>query len=112
VTLNVALAGASIALRQQKIEASGLFLLFAFGVAAGAAFLINEVNRRMTAIRNDGVPPEQYLIKHHNVDVKGIIDKDPVMEFSWAHDCKEIVIYFVVVAASVLPTLIVWLFGR
>jgi hypothetical protein len=107
VTLNVALAGASTALRQQH-TASGPFLLFAIGVAAGAIWLVYEVNRRMTITRNDGVAPEQYLIEHHNIDVKGITGKEPVTEFSWAHDRSEIWTYYAVVVASVLPTFIVW----
>jgi hypothetical protein len=108
VTLNVALAGASIALHQKDVEASGLFFLFAVGVAALAALLISEVNRRMTATRNDGVAPEQYLLAH-SIDVKGITGKEPIKEFGPAYDKEELRFYVAIVFASALPALIVWL---
>jgi hypothetical protein len=109
VTLNVALAAASIALHQQNVGWSGPFLLFllALGVAALAALLIREVTRRMTATRNEGVAPEQYLIAH-GIDVKGITDKEPVEEFSPAHDEDELRLYNLIVFASPSPTLVVW----
>jgi hypothetical protein len=108
VTLNVALAGASIALRQQHVEVSVLFFFFAIGVAILAALLISEVTRRMTVTRNDGVAPEQYLIAH-NIDVKGIIGKEPAREFGPAHDKEELRFYIMIVFASIVPAGLVWL---
>jgi hypothetical protein len=81
---------------------------FAIGVAILAALLISEVTRRMTVTRNDGVAPEQYLIAH-NIDVKGIIGKEPAREFGPAHDKEELRFYIMIVFASIVPAGLVWL---
>jgi hypothetical protein len=61
VTVNVALAAASIAVKQQVVSAG--FCIFAFVIAVAACLLVFEITRRMTATRNDGLAPHKYLIK-------------------------------------------------
>jgi hypothetical protein len=52
VTINVALAAASIAVKQKDVSAVGPFCVFAVGIAVVACLLVIEINRRMTASSN------------------------------------------------------------
>jgi hypothetical protein len=61
VTVNMALAGASVTLRQDG-NAKGLFCLLALGVVILSALLMWEITRRMTAARNDSLKPLKFLI--------------------------------------------------
>jgi hypothetical protein len=51
VTINMALAAASIAVKQQQVSAGGLFSLLAIGVVS-LLFFMWEVTRRMMATRS------------------------------------------------------------
>jgi hypothetical protein len=72
VTINVALATASIALQEHDKAAKWLFGL-AVIVAAIACGLMLHYNNRLKNTRNESVAPEEYLA-HNDVDLDAIYD--------------------------------------
>jgi hypothetical protein len=109
VTVNLALAGASVTLRQQDGNVKGLFCLLAFGVFILSILLMWEITRRMTAARNDSLMPEKFLIKH-NVDIRAITGKDSPEEYKLSYDKQELRMYFWILLASASPAFLLWLF--
>jgi len=110
VTVNIALAGASVALKQQDMNAKGLFCLLAFVVVILSVSLMWEITRRMTATRNDSLEPATYLIKQ-KVDVVSVTGKQLPREYKWYYDIEELAIYVAILLVSAFPALGLWLVG-
>ena len=87
VTVNVALAAASAALRQQHVSAEKLFFLLAIVVFALAICLIWEVTRRMTATRNASLAPLKYLIDKQ-IDVHAVIREELPKKYERSYDWR------------------------
>jgi hypothetical protein len=109
VTVNMALAGASVTLRQQDANAKGLFCLLAFGVAILSVLLMWEITRRMTAARNASLVPEKFLIEQ-GVDVVRVTGNRPPQTYELSYDKQELRIYVSILLASALPAFFLWLF--
>jgi len=109
VTVNVALAAASIALKQQHANAEGLFFLLAFCVVVLSLLLMWEITRRITATRNAGLAPEKYLIEH-GIDVFAITKEEPPEKYRLNYDKEELRIYALILVASAAPAFLLWLF--
>src|SRR5262249_52175307 len=90
VTVNIALAGASVT--QEGGKAKGLFCLLAFLVSILSVFLMWEIARRMTAARNASLVPEKYLI-NQNVDVVSVTGEEPPKKYEMNYDKEELGIY-------------------
>jgi hypothetical protein len=102
VTLNVALAGASITLKhQQGRDVQMLFTGLALGVVCLSIWLLWEITRRMTATRNDSLVPERFLIEH-GVAVAKITGAEPPKQYEPNYDFQESLIYVWILGASVL----------
>jgi hypothetical protein len=108
VTINVALAAASIALKQQHANAEWLFSLLALVVVALSVLLMWEITRRMTATRNASLAPEKYLIEH-GIDVFAVTKEKPPEPYPLSYDKEELRIYAVILAASAAPAFLLWL---
>jgi hypothetical protein len=110
VTINIALAGASVTLKQQEGNAKGLFCLLAFVVVILSALLMWEINRRMTATRNASLVPVKYLIKK-NVDVVSVMGEEPPKQYEMNYDQEELRIYGLILLVSAFPAWLLWLVG-
>jgi hypothetical protein len=108
VTINMALAAASIAVKQEHVNAGGLFFMLAVGVVVIAGFFMWEVNRRMTATRNASLSPLKYLVEN-NVDVAAIPGGTLPEKYEANYDKEELRVYAVILLASVAPALFLWL---
>jgi hypothetical protein len=108
VTINVALAGASVTLRNQSGNATELFWWLALGVVILSVCLMWEITRRMTATRNDSRAPEKFL-SEHGINVAGITGKEPSEEYKLSYDKQELRIYGFILLASATPALALWL---
>jgi hypothetical protein len=108
VTINVALAAASIALKQQHASVEWLFCLLALGVVVLSGLLMWEITRRMTATRNASLAPEKYLIEH-GIDVFAITKEKPPEQYQMSYDKKELQKYTLILLASAVPALLLWL---
>lgn len=101
VTINAALIGASIALRQ-----SVNFLPLAVLVAVLGGSLMLEVNGRLTNTRRGSRKPEQFLIKR-GIAVSEIAETDPQKEVGfWRdffYDWQELLFYAFILAFSTVP---------
>ena len=109
VTINVALAAASITFRHSSGNAPGLFLWLALGVVILSIALLWEITRRMTAARNDSIVPLRFL-SAHGVDVAGIVGSEPPKEYRLNYDKQELRIYVLILFASATPAFLLWLF--
>src|SRR5262249_48941342 len=107
VTVNLALAGASVTLRQQDGNAKRLFCLLAFGVVVLSVLLMLEITRRMTAARNDSLVPEKFLIEQ-GVDVVRVTGKTPLPKYKLSYDKGELCIYGLILFASASPAFLLW----
>jgi hypothetical protein len=108
VTVNMALAGASVTLRQD-VNAKRLFCLLAFGVVFLSVLLMWEITRRMTAARNASLVPEKFLIDQ-GVDVVRVTGETPPEKYELNYDKQENALYFLILLASALPAFLLWLF--
>jgi len=108
VTVNMALAGASVTLRQDG-NAKGLFCLLAVGVVILSGLLLWEINRRMTKARNDSLKPLKFLIDQ-GVNVVRVTGSAPPEKYELSYDKEELRIYAVILLASALPAFLLWLF--
>jgi hypothetical protein len=109
VTVNIALAGASVTLGQQDGNVKGLFCLLAFGVVILSVSLMWEITRRMTAARNDSLAPEKFLIEQ-GVDVVRVTGNRPPQKYELSYDKQELRIYVLILLASASPAFLLWLF--
>jgi hypothetical protein len=109
MTVNLALAGASVTLKQDG-NAKGLFCSLAFVVFFLSVLLIWEINRRMTATRNASLVPVKYLIKQ-NVDVVSVTGEEPPQKYEMNYDQEELLIYGGILLVSALPAWLLWLVG-
>jgi hypothetical protein len=108
VTINVALATASIALQEHEHENAAKWLFgLAVIVAAIACGLMLHYNNRMKNTRNDSVAPEDYLA-HNDVDIVAITGKRSE-RVNWLYDWQELGIFTAILVFSVFPTLVVWM---
>jgi hypothetical protein len=105
VTVNVALATASIALKSASTSV-GIVCLAAL-VAFVAGLLILHYNNRLKNARNDSIAPERYLMSS-GVDFVAIAGKEPKKVGFW-YDRAELVLFAVILVLSVVPTLVVWI---
>jgi len=102
VTINVALAGASITLKhQQGRDVQMLFTSLALGVVFLSIGLLWEITSRMTATRNASLAPERFLIEH-GVAVAQITGEEPPKQYKPNYDWQESLIYVWILGASVL----------
>jgi hypothetical protein len=109
VTVNLALAGASVTLRQQDSNVKGLFCLLAFGVFILSTLLMWEITRRMTAARNDSLVPEKFLVEQ-GVDVVRVIGRLLPQQYGLSYDKEELRIYVLILLASASPAFLLWLY--
>jgi hypothetical protein len=110
VTVNIALAGASVTLKHQDENATGLFFFLTLGVVALCGWLLAEITRRMTAARNDTLAPEKYL-SERGIDIAGITGRAPRREkYPWYYDEEELLIYGSILVASIAPAFLLWRF--
>jgi hypothetical protein len=105
VTVNIALAGASVTL-----HAKGVYCLLAFVVFSLSVLLMWEINRRMTATRNASLVPVNYLIKR-NVDFVAVTGEEPPKRYEMNYDKEELRIYGSILLVSALPAWLLWLVG-
>jgi hypothetical protein len=108
VTVNVALAGASVTLTHQDANAAGLFWLLTLGLFMLSGSLMWEVTRRMTATRNATRAPEEFLSKQ-GIDLVGITGEQPPEKYEMNYDLQELRVYALILLASTAPALLVWL---
>jgi hypothetical protein len=110
VTVNLALAVASVGIAK---GAGGLFFLFAILVAAAGAGLVYHYNKRMTGARRDSDRVTAYL-KDSGSDLSKILPvelpeqvraRTPAM-----YEAEELYIFGYIIASSILPALFAWLF--
>jgi len=109
VTVNIALAGASVTLGQQAGNAKWVFWVLAFGLVILSVLLMWEITRRMTAVRNDSLVPEKFLIDQ-GVNVVRITGNTPPQRYELSYDKQELRIYVLILLASALPAFLVWWF--
>jgi putative flippase GtrA len=105
VTVNVAIAGAAIALRQQY--QGNIFLVSTILAAVLGAVFVYEINRRMTRIRRDDIVVEAYL-RRNGINFSAITGHAPIKSISPLHDWQELVILGGILFLSVMPMLFVW----
>lgn len=105
VALNIALATASIALKQTGHPAGWWLFVLACFVAVVGLLLVLHYNCRMTHARNDLVKTENYL-KDNGVNWKGITGSEP-SEVDYFYDKQELLIFPGVLLLSIVPTLVV-----
>jgi hypothetical protein len=110
VTVNIALAGASVTLKQQDGNAKGLFCLLAFVVVILSVSLMWEITRRMTETRNASLVPVKYLIKQ-NVDVVLVTGEEPPQKYELNYDMQELGIYVLILLVPAVPAFLLWLMG-
>jgi hypothetical protein len=107
VTVNLALATASIALRRStdgSTTTSGGFLSLAFFVAVIGALLILYYNDRMTKARNESVRIAEYLIGK-GLNYAAISGKEPTRIGFW-YDLEDLALFGLILGLFVV---IVWL---
>jgi hypothetical protein len=98
VTINVAIAAASIALKEQHATGRWAFFLLASLVAiVGIAFVCVH-NKRLTNTRNDTIGFESYLT-NHGVDVSGV--KGAQAAYGFWYDKLELLLIFGALVVSV-----------
>src|SRR6516162_5941053 len=107
VTVNIALAGASVTLMQQGRNAKALFCWLALGVFVLSVCLMWEITRRMTAARNDSLAPEKYL-SEHGIDVVRVTGKAPSQTYEMNYDKQEAGMYVLILLASAAPAFLLW----
>ena len=94
VTINVALAGASVTLVKLQSQASTpisnqlMFFLIAVGVFLLTICLMWEVTRRMTAARNDSRKPLEYLARKQ-IDVLAVTGEGVPPPYPQNYDWQE-----------------------
>jgi hypothetical protein len=108
VTINTALAGASVTLKHQGGNATELFWWLALGVVILSVCLMWEITRRMTVMRNDSRAPEKFL-SEHGINVVRITGKEPPEEYKLNYDKQELRIYGLILLASAAPAFVLWL---
>src|SRR5262249_18530517 len=79
---------------------------FAVGVAVIAWLLVLHYNNRMKNTRNDSVTTEKYLLSN-GVDFAAITGFPP-KRVSFFYDWQELVLFFLILCASVIPAFIVF----
>jgi hypothetical protein len=107
VTVNLALAGASVTLRNQSENATELFWWLALGVAILSGFLMLEITRRMTAARDDSLAPVKFL-SDRGINVVKVTGKESPKEHELSYDKQEALIYLVILFASAAPAFLLW----
>jgi hypothetical protein len=106
--VNMALAGASVTLKHQGENATRLFFFLTLGVVVLCGWLMAEITRRMTAARNDALAPQKYL-SERGINLVGITEKKPPEKYKWTYDEEELVIYGLILVASIAPAfLLCW----
>jgi hypothetical protein len=108
VTINMALAAASIAVKQRNVNAEEPLFWFAVVTVVIAGFLMWEVTRRMTATRNDSLLLEKYL-RENNINLSAITGKSSPERYKLYYDKGELTVYMLILIVSMLPALLVWL---
>jgi hypothetical protein len=101
VTINMALAAASVAVKQQHVSAAFFFL--AVGVVVIAFFFMWEITRRI----NDSLLVERYL-RESDIDVIAITGKRSPDRYGLNYDKEELRVYALILFASVFPALLLW----
>jgi len=109
VTVNIALAGASVTLKHQDGNATWLFLSLTLGVVALCGWLMAEITRRMTAARNDSRTPEKFLLER-GISIAKVTGKASPEKYKWTYDEEELLIYGSILVASIAPAFLLWLF--
>jgi hypothetical protein len=109
VTINVALAGASVTLKHQGGHAPELFWWLALGVVILSVCLMWEISRRMTVTRNDSRAPQNFLTEH-GINVVRVTVKQPSTEDEMNYDKQESRIYSLILLASAAPAFLLWWF--
>jgi hypothetical protein len=107
VTVNIALAGASVTLKHQDENATGLFFFLTLGVVVLCGWLLAEITRRMTAARNDSLEPEKYL-SQHGIDVAKVTGKASPEPYEMNYDKQEARRYSLILLASAVPAFVLW----
>jgi len=109
VTVNMALAGASVTLKHQDENATGLFFFLTLGVVTLCGWLMAEITRRMTAARNDTLAPLKYL-SERGINSGNVTGKAPPERYKWTYDEEELLIYGSILVASIAPAFLLWRF--
>jgi hypothetical protein len=102
VTVNLALAGASVTLRQDG-NTKQLFFFLACVVFILSGTLLLEITRRMTAARDASLVPLKFLIEQ-GVDVVKITGDKPPQNYALSYDEEELCIY------GLILYFLLWLF--
>jgi hypothetical protein len=105
VTVNIALAGASVT--QQGRNAKELFFWLALGLFVLSVCLMWEITRRMTAARNDSLAPAKYL-SEHGIDVVRVTGKASPQTYEMNYDKQEAGMYVLILLASAAPAFLLW----
>jgi uncharacterized membrane protein len=109
VTVNVALATALLALVKEHPYAGKWLFGLAVVVAVIAFLLILHYNNRLRNIRNDANVTSQYM-SDNGINLHAITGKE-LTTATWLYDKQELVFFTVILFASTLPVLIIWLAG-
>jgi uncharacterized membrane protein len=109
VTVNVALATALLALMKEHPNAGKWLFGLAAVVAVIALSLMLHHNDRLKNTRNDAIVTYQYM-SANGINLPGITGKEPTRA-TWLYDKQELAIFTVILFASTLPVLIIWLAG-
>jgi hypothetical protein len=110
VTVNVALATASIALLKDHPNAGKWLSELALVVALIALLTMLVYNHRMKNTRNDAVALDRYPAKH-GVDVHAITGKQSE-HVGCLHDWQELLVYALILLLSAVLPLVVWMVGK
>jgi hypothetical protein len=107
VTVNFALATASIAL--MKEQHAGWFLALAIFVALLGALFVLEINCRMTKTRADGNVTQTYLSRN-GIDFLAITGREAEQPASFWYDRQDLAILAGILVLSVVPAFYVVFF--
>ena len=108
VTVNIALAGASVTLAHHW-NVRLLFAFFAGGVVGLSIWLLAEITRRMTETRNDSLVPLRFLEKQ-GVDFVRLTGTELPKNYEPNYDWQSLRIYVAILLASAVPALCCLLF--
>ena len=109
VTVNVALAAASIGFTKNSTIAGKEFFWLTVIVACLGAALALYYNLRLTKTRDKSLVTEKYLTAH-DIDYRGICGEPPT-KAGWLYDWHELIAFGAILFMSLVPTYAVWCWG-
>lgn len=107
VTVNIALAAASIGFQDSASAGMQLFVLAAIVAVIGLGMML-YYNLRLTRTRNGSVITEKYLT-NNGIEFSIISGHAPKC-VDWLYDWQELIAFTLILGMSIVPTCVVWFF--